>query len=241
MASNKAKYELLGFAALLFAIAVLLTISAGVTPYTALFQNAFGSLEIDYTLLNFNIAENPLILISAFINTVVFAIITVVFASIFFSTITKINLRERRVLAKVKRLNHHIIIAPYNQFALEVANEIRKRDKEVVLIANTRQEFEHLYRERFLAIVGNPSTTELFDAANIRNSEYVIICSENDVNNTLITMAAKTAGPRARIISRVSNEASIPKLGIAGAYRMIMPEITAGEEVGEELAKRFTG
>jgi len=239
MASAKrARYELLGIAALLFTVSIMLSIIAGIKPGIAVLQNIFGSLEIGYTLVSFGAAENALMIIAAFINVIVFALITVVFASMFFSFITRINIRERRALIKMRRLRHHIIVVPSNSFSVEMAGELKARGKEIVVMANSHQDFEHLYHKGFIPIIGDPKNIDMFNAANIRNADHVIVCDDNDINNTLITMTAKTASPHVQIISRVSNEANIPKLGMAGASRMIMPEITAGEQIGEELVKR---
>ncbi|MGC8652108.1 MAG: potassium channel family protein [Candidatus Micrarchaeia archaeon] len=237
--ATRSRYELLGIAALLFAVSVLLTLLAGIGLQSSLLENLFGSLEIGYTIVGFSTAENALVLASAFLDTMVFALITVVFASLFFGAITKLNIRERRILMKVRKLKHHSIVAPFNGFAMEVATELKSRGRQVVVICQTRQDFDHVYRRGFMPIVGDARSVELFEAANARNADNVIICDDNDIINTLIAMTAKTANARIKIVSRVSSESSIPKLGIAGAYRMIMPEITAGEDVGNELVRRL--
>ena len=237
--ARRRRYELLGIAALLFAASIALTLLAGIDLKTSLLQNVFGSLEISYAIISFNTAENALVLASAFVDTIVFALITVVFASLFFSTITRLNIRERRALIKAKRLRHHSIVAPFNSFATEVAATLKSNGKKVVVICATRQDFEHAYHKGFTPIVGDIRSIDLFKAANIDYADNVIVCDDNDINNTLITMTAKTANPRIKIISRVGSENNIPKLGTAGAYRMIMPEITAGEAVGEELVKHL--
>jgi uncharacterized membrane protein YagU involved in acid resistance len=240
VSAKVARYEVALIAGLMFATAVILTIASGVEPKVALLQNILGSLEIDYSLLNFNAAENTLMLIAAFLNTIVFALITVVFASFFFSFITKINIRESITVSKIKKLRNHVIILPFNPFALEVARGLSEKGKKVVIAASTRREFDYLYREGFLAVIGDLKDVELFRSANIREASHVIACSENDMINTLITITSKSANPHAKIIARVSSESSIAKLGMAGAYRMIMPEITAGEIIGEELSKRIS-
>ncbi|MCL4374111.1 MAG: NAD-binding protein [Candidatus Marsarchaeota archaeon] len=235
--SRRSRYELLGIAALLFLLSIILTLLAGVRLQTALIENIFGSLEIGYAIVSFNVAENIFVLASAFFDTIVFALITVVFASAFFSAITKINIRERRMLIRIKKLQHHSIVVPFNGFAMETATELKGRGKQVVVVCRSKHDFEHVYRKGMIPIIGDERSVELFKAANIDSADNVIVCDENDISNTLITMTAKTANSRIKIVSRVSSEGSIPKLGMAGAHRMIMPEITAGEEVGNKLVK----
>ncbi|MGC8495866.1 MAG: potassium channel family protein [Candidatus Micrarchaeia archaeon] len=238
VSAKMARYELVAIAIIMFGAAVLLTIASGIGLKVALLQNTLGSLEIDYSLVNFNAAESTLMLVAAFLDTIVFALITVVFASMFFSFITKINIREGIAISRIKKLKNHVIIIPYNTFALEVAKGLSGKGKHVVLAASTRKEFDFLYRQGFLSVIGDPKDVELFESANIKEASHVIACSENDMINTLITITAKSANQHAKIVARVSSESSISKLGMAGAYRMIMPEITAGELIGEEISRR---
>ncbi len=58
------------------------------------------------------------------------------------------------------------------------------------------------------------------------------------MQNALISVTAKSANARAKIISRVTDYDNISKIKSAGAFRMIMPEITTGTEIGKEIVKK---
>ena len=239
ISAKKARHRLLGLAGLLFLLSVFIDIASRVNPYLALMENVFGSFDIPYSVLSFTSAEKITIIATALLDVIVFALLTVVFASLFFDSITKIHIREHRVLRSMMKAKHHIIIAPYNSFAFETAKLLKEKGRNIVVGVSTRAEFEQLYRKDIPAIIGDPKDVTFFEACNAKNADFVIACDESDITNTLITMTAKTVKPGIKIISRLSNESNIPKLGLAGAYRMIMPEITAGERIGIEIAKRI--
>lgn len=222
----------------LFLASVILTVLAGIDPQIALLENLFASLEIFYNLIPYSATTNPLILATNFIHTIVFALLAFTLASWFFDFISNISIRERVALSVAKKLQRHVIVVPFNQFAGDVIKELKRSGIKTVTIAESRKELVHIYRLNELGIPGNIKEMEVFEAAGIKRARYIVACSDDDMQNALIAITAKAANPNIEIIARVSDENDIPKLDIAGAKRMIMPEITAGQMIGEELAKR---
>ena len=69
----------------------------------------------------------------------------------------------------------------------------------------------------------------------------MIACSEDDTENALIVITAKAANRGIKVVARVESEDDIAKLDKAGAYRTVMPEATAGAEIGGILVKKLAG
>lgn len=222
----------------LFAIAYLLTVASGLNPLLAFFWNLLSAFDINLQLLPDSLVTSPAILLASLVDSLVFALMAVALASYFFEFVKQINIRNRFVLSKVRRLQQHVIIVPYNDFAHALAKDLESSNVKSVIIVQTEADAHKLYRLGIPAIVGNSKAVDAFNIAGIDRAKYVIAASDDDIENAMITVTAKSANARARIISRVERFEDIAKLDSAGAYRMIMPEVTAGTELAETIAGR---
>ncbi|MDE1833587.1 MAG: NAD-binding protein [Candidatus Micrarchaeota archaeon] len=238
MASRRTNwYTLIVIAVALFVLSTTLTMFAGVNPALAIIANALQSLQIPYNILSYSSAANPFELISNLMDTVVFALITVIMATWFYGFITSVSIKERFVLSRIRKLSGHVVVAPYNGFARELMRSLREQRIDAVAMVENRREMLSLVHQNELAVVGDLKYKDSFEAAGVDRARYIVAASDDDLENALIAITAKTVSPHVRVITRVNREENIPKLDMAGAYKMIMPEITAGELIGEELTK----
>ena len=239
---DRAWVNLVYLVIIIFAVSVLLTSYSGTDPLTALLVNLLGSLQVYYGIVTIqHPLSNPLLLVANLLDTVIFAMLTVILAAWFYEFISNVNLKERGIRGKLRSLDEHIIVVPYNSFASTLLKEFRDSKIKAVTIAPNRRELLTLYRQNELAISGDIKESETFEVAGIAKAKYVIACSDDDLQNALISITAKAANPKIKVISRVTKEEDIPKLDMAGSYKMILPEVTAGEKIGEEILKRVIG
>jgi voltage-gated potassium channel len=171
------------------------------------------------------------------LDAFVFALLAVAIATIFFRFINGIDLGRRGALARIKRMKEHVIIAPYNGFASALMKELKPSGVPFVVITDNEAEAHKLYEKKVPAIIGIVASSDAFRTAGIGKAKLVIACDDNDTQNALICVTAKSANPRIRLLSRVSRLDSIPKLSKAGAHRMILPEVVTGTKLGEEISK----
>lgn len=226
---------LLMISCLLFIISYAMLIFSGINPFIALLWNVISSFDINLDILPTAAATQPLVLAASLVDAFIFAILAVVLATMFFDLLKQINIRKRFVMSRIRRIEQHVIIVPYNSFASNMAKELAAIGQKSIIITETEAEAHQLYKRNELALVGDPKRADIFSLAEIGKAKYVIACSDNDLDNALIAITAKSANARARIIARVSNLDNISKISSAGAYRMIMPEITAGAEMGDTI------
>lgn len=236
---KRTHYAMVILIIVLFASSVVISMLAGIGAGIAVIDSALDSFQISYNIITLSIASNPLILIAKFLDALIFPILTVLLASWFFEFINNINLRERLVLSRINKLDDHVIVVPYNNFAKAVVKELRKSGIKTVTIVQTKNELLQLYRENELAVRGDIRELETFDVARIRKARGVVACSKDDIENALITITAKTANPSTKIISRANKEENIKGLKSAGAFKILIPENSAGEDIGEEISKRL--
>lgn len=240
MRSRSTNYIILLIAGTLFAVAVALTIVAGAGLRIALIWNLLASLYVYYSLIPSSIVDSPLILTASVLDAFVFGLFAVFLATWFTEIIRRINITEHFVLAKVRRLRGHIIVAPYNSFSKALAQDLSARKAKFVVIAQSATEAAHLYRQGIMAVVGEVKSEESFKTAGVERAAYVIACDDEDVKNALISITAKDINPEVGVISRVTDEDNVQKIANAGASSVVLPGITAGISLGDEIIKRIT-
>ncbi len=238
MKRKNMNYLVLLIALVLFAIAVALTAIAGVGLGISLIWNLLASLYVYYALIPAALVDSPLVLTSSLLDAFVFALFAVFLATWFIRLIRSINITEYFVLAKVKRLNKHIIVAPYNNFSKVLVEELAKEKMKFVAIVQDNMQAARLYRQGMLAVVGELKSEEAFKTAGTEKASCIIACDDEDVKNALIAITAKDINPNIDVISRVIEEENMQKLAKAGASSIVLPEITAGARLGEEILKR---
>ncbi|MCL5433990.1 MAG: NAD-binding protein [Candidatus Marsarchaeota archaeon] len=234
------KIYILPFTAItLFALTLILLLYNGIQFEIAFIWLLLSSLNINFDILPNNVIDTPYVFIANLVGGFIFAFIAVFFGAFFFNLINRVGINEKKVLKKVKKMKGHIIIAPSNNFAETLKEEFEKSEIKYVMISGKKEDTNRLRRRGFIVITADPKDKESFELAGIKEAKQIIACSDEDIENIMITVAARAANAKAKIISRISNIDDISKLGSAGAYRMIMPEITTGEEIGEMLIKKF--
>ncbi len=235
-------YTIMYITASLFAISTLLTVYSGVGLENAIIWNVLSSLNIFYAsvLLPFKSQTNPFVLAASLVDGIVFALLTVLVAGWFFSFIRSINVRSMIVLSKIRKLKRHIVVVPFGHLAGALMDELGSDGVNVVAITEHDNVARRLYMENKLVVVGNPRDEEIFEAANIKTAAFVIACSADDTENALIAITAKAVNPEVKVISRLANDDNMTKIIKAGAYRIMMPEVTAGLEIGKKLIKEIS-
>jgi voltage-gated potassium channel len=234
------QYIILGVAVLLFMISVTLTIVAGVGFGIAVIWNLLSSLYIYYDLIPNSIAaNNPLILISNLMDAFVFALFAVFLATWFINIISNISIRRYLTIKKIRKLRGHTVIAPYNSFAAALIDELAKERIKPVVIVEKDAQASKLSSKGIPAVVGNINDKDVFITAGIERASSLISCDDNDIRNAMIIITAKDVNRNIDVISRVAREEDMQKLSKAGAYRLVLPGITAGMSIGNEIAKRL--
>ena len=221
----------------LFLASVIINMSSGLTLLYSFIETTFGSFRLNYFILDSPqysvIRDNSAMLVTSTIDEVVFLLITVLLATWFFDLISSISIREKITRSKVKKAKEHVIVAPFNDLAKALLEELKQNKISAVFITENKGEMAELQANGVLALYGAIKSAEAFETAGIRRAAYVIACSDSDIQNALIAVTAKNANPNIKIISVVHEDTNIPKLS------MVKPEISAGDMVADELLKRL--
>ena len=232
------QYLLIYASAALLLISVLLTLKAGVSFSVAIVWNFLAALDIMYYSLPFAISKTPLIFAANLLDVFVFALLTVWLASLFFDFFRSVRIRDRIILNKIKRLHNHIVIAPFNGFSETLIEGLDKSRIPYVVIVDNEKEANLLYSKGKLPIVGDPTQIDVLRNAGAKWASHLVTCSADDVQNILISISAKSINDSLKVISRIVKQENLQRIGHAGIYKIVMPEIIAGEDIGNEIVKR---
>lgn len=228
---------------LLFALTFTLAALSGMGTVNAFVWSVFGLLAISYPteLVPAQIALGSVLLLAAdALAAISFFVLTAFLTATFYSSIRSINLRERGIMRKIRKLKSHVIITPFNGFAEAVIEELRAKGIGSVVITNNDRDARHLYAHSCLAVVGNAGSVELLNAVGLHRAMGVVLCSDNPTENALDAVTARTFNKRVKIIARVTKEEDLPRLSKAGVHTVILPEVAAGTYLGNAILEKLS-
>ncbi len=221
----------------LFIIAVTLTSITGVPFIQSVVWNSLSAFDIIYYTLPIKYASTPLIFLASMLDVFVFALMAVWLAGMFFGLIKGMDIQKRTINSKIKKLDSHIIITPFNHFADQLIKRLDGTKLKYVVITKNEKTAELLLKEGVLTVVNEPSSADTFKDAGIARAKFVVVCSEDDIENIMISMTAKSINKEIHIISRIADVNNILHMHLAGAYKMVAPEEVSGNRLAEEIIK----
>ncbi|MEM0154481.1 MAG: NAD(P)-binding protein [Methanothrix sp.] len=225
---------------LLFIVAIALTAASGLGLAVAIAWNALLVLDIEYYKLPLSTAENPFIVAASVIDVIVFTLLAVWLASLFFEFIKGLGIRERFQERRIRGFKGHVIITNMNKLGELVSVKLKEKGIRHVFIVQSQEELEKADEIGVFAIIGNPTMKETLIKAGINNAAHLIACGEDDIKNSMIAISAKAIDSKIKIITRVAMEENIPKLSRSGVYKCIMPEATAGDSMAESIISAYS-
>ncbi|MEM0202108.1 MAG: NAD(P)-binding protein [Candidatus Micrarchaeaceae archaeon] len=234
---NRALYIFMILIAALFSISFLAALSSGVGAFRALVWSLLDTLDVSYPgIIPYSLGiTNLYILIGDIAGALAFALMAVALAGWFFDFIHHVNIKEKRTLARIRKMKDHTIIAPFNKFSEAVMEEMDGAGKGYVVLTDDERDARYLYEKSKLVLVGTIGSIELLKAANVDSARNIILCSDDDTRNSMIAVTVKSLNSKVHIITRAEKEEDLPKLMRSGAHRVILPEVTAGIDVGNKL------
>ncbi len=184
---------------------------------------------------------DPYILIGDMAGAVAFALMAVILAGWFFDFIHRVSIKEKRTISKIRKTKDHVIIAPFNKFAETLMDELDNTGRSYIVLTDDDRDARYLYEKSKLVLVGTIGSIELFKAANIEKAHDVVLCSDDDTRNSMLAVTVKSLNNKAHIITRAEKEDDLPKLMRSGAHRVVLPEVTAGIDIGNKLKEVVIG
>ncbi|MCT4616300.1 MAG: potassium channel protein [Marinifilaceae bacterium] len=148
------------------------------------------------------------------------------------------NLREYRVLKKMKKLDKHVIVCGFGRNGRQACIELLKHGESVVVVDSSDAGIEKIRNyPDLLYIQGDATHDDVLDSANIKRAKALITAIPKDADNVYVVLTAREMNPDIKIISRSSNIQADHKLKRAGADNVIMPDRLGGQQMAKLVAQ----
>ncbi len=116
---------------------------------------------------------------------------------------------------------------------------MKEQKRRFVVVEKDASKIETLRGLGYTAIRGNFSDERILKKCSIGSAKAVIFCTESDFENLLGIVTAYYLNPNIDIISRAREESSVTKMHRAGASLCVVPEILAGLDMGDIIARKI--
>ena len=140
------------------------------------------------------------------------------------------KLIEKRMEKKIKKLQNHVVIAGYGRTGKQAVKKLKNYSRKVVVIDMKKPENDKLIDyEKVFFVEGDATKDEILSKACIKHANTLITTLHTDADNLFVVLSSRQLNPQLKIVSRATNEKTADKMKLAGANRVIMPEVIGGE------------
>jgi len=138
---------------------------------------------------------------------------------------------RQRMEAKIKGLRNHFILCGYGRVGEAISNTLKQQGAKFIVIERTSENAEKARQGGCLIIQDDATRDEVLREARIDRARALISALGEDADNTYTTLAARQLNTTLPIIARASSATAQKKLQLAGAHRVVAPEISGGERM----------
>ncbi|GIU92998.1 MAG: potassium transporter TrkA [Acidimicrobiia bacterium] len=140
--------------------------------------------------------------------------------------------RQRtRVQTMIDRLQNHVILCGFGRVGRRVWEALRSRDVDVVVVETDPARVEQATQAGAFVVAGDATHNDVLRQAGIDRARALVACVRLDADNLVIVLSARALRPDLHIVSRASEAESEPKLRLAGADRIVAPQVVGAERL----------
>ena len=132
---------------------------------------------------------------------------------------------------RMKRVNHYII-AGAGPLAQNTARELLARDKAVVVITDTDDEFGEAEVVR-----GDPTELDVLRRAGAATAHAVLALSPDDAENAFVILALREIGTEAKKVAAVSSRKNLERVRRVQPDMILAPNVFGGEVLAMALTE----
>lgn len=148
-------------------------------------------------------------------------------------------LKGYRVNKEISRIKDHIVICGLGRNGRQAAIELMAERAAFVAIEHEQGVIDQFLQDYPDALVmrGDATDEDLLRSAGIETAKGVITALPDDAANVFVTLSIRQINPTVPVVARASNESTIKKLQIAGASKVILPNVLGGRQMAKVLTK----
>ena len=170
-------------------------------------------------------------LVDAMLVTPIRLFIWLIFIGTAYQLVLQRLIEEFRMRRLQARLKDHVVLVGYGHSGRCAAAELVARgfDRGRILIVDLDQaRLEHAAEQGYVGILGDASREETLRAAMLPSAHALLICTDRDDTNVLITLTARHVSADVRIVARVEEAENDKLLRQSGASSTVLPSRVGG-------------
>lgn len=134
---------------------------------------------------------------------------------------------RRRMERKLSTIANHYIVCGHGSLGRQVVIDLLKMNQPMVVIDNRSEALEKL--GDIPVVVGDALDLEVLHRAGLQRAKAVLATFDNDADNMYLVLEVKEIAPHIEVLAVASNVDAARRLSIAGAKRVISPNVVGAE------------
>ena len=179
--------------------------------------------------------------------TVFIAVIGIGTMSFLFSTLVALllesnlntALRTKRMEKEIARLSGHYIVCGIGRVGTNVANELVKTQRQLVVVETDRVALDRWleHHPQTLYLHSDAADDDTLRTAGLMTAAGVFAVTGDDSHNLMVSLSVKLLNPKARVVARVHDIRNLNKARRAGADEVVSPDFTGGMRIASAMLR----
>ena len=147
--------------------------------------------------------------------------------------------KNRKLMQSIDKLRNHVVICGFGRNGRQAAHTLQMHNVPFVVIEKDLKALEDYATEHpeFLFMPGDGTDDDNLKKAGVEKAKALITALPADADNVFIVLSARALNPGIHIISRASDNNTMPKLKKAGADNVILPDKIGGTHMATLVSK----
>jgi voltage-gated potassium channel len=140
-------------------------------------------------------------------------------------------IRRRFMDSKIAALRSHYVVCGFGRVGSQIAEDIAAAHIPFVVIDEKEDTVRACIQRGYLAVQGDATSDEVLREAGIQHAKCLLVATDNDANNTYITLSARHLRSKLLIVARSNHDETEAKLKLAGADCVLSPYTIGGHQM----------
>lgn len=146
-----------------------------------------------------------------------------------------------RMKKRMKRMQDHVIVCGAGSTGRHVIEELLKADIAVIGIdvheTELREIAEKYPRAEFSFLVGDATDDDVMAQTNLATARGMVAALSSDKDNLYLTVSARQANAKCRIVARCAELSHVDKIRRSGADAVVSPNFIGGMRLVSEMLR----
>ena len=146
-----------------------------------------------------------------------------------------------RMKKRIKRMKDHVVVCGAGSTGRNVIEELLKTGVPVIAVdihdGELREIADKYPKAEFTFLVGDATDDDVIAQTNLASARGMITALSSDKDNLYLTVTARQANPKARIVARCAELSHVEKIKRSGADAVVSPNFIGGMRLVSELLR----